>query len=181
MLTDRSPLLCHFPKFVDFSPISCTQLPKSLIIISLSGANLYISQILAKSFSININRNISSSTSKFRVLSIDEALATFWRAEISTNQNSLSCLVLSFILFSRHVILSNTLSESNMYMWMSSLAVFSFLVELETVWKRNEKVWNWLKMYDISYMFSSFFWGRKVFIFEGVFSFSTHLYWSMDL
>ena len=151
MLTDRSFLLCHFPKLVDFSPVSCVQLPKSLIIISFSGANLYISQILAKSFSIKINRNKSSSISKGRVFSIDEALATFWKAEISMNQYSLSLLVLSFILLSRHFRLGFTLLESTMYMWRSSFATNSFLVELEIVWKRNEKVLSSLKRYKGNY------------------------------
>ena len=147
MLTDRSPLLCHFPKFVDFSPISCTQLPKSLIIISLSGANLYISQILAESPATNIYKNVSSSTSKDRVFIIDEALAMFLKAEISMNQNSLSLLVLSFILFSRHFRLCFTLFKSIMYMWRSSFAMNSFLVELKIGWKRNEKVLSSLKIY----------------------------------
>ena len=53
MLTDRSPLLCDFSMLGNFSPISLVHLPKSLTIKSFSGANLYISQILAKFFSIN--------------------------------------------------------------------------------------------------------------------------------
>ena len=75
MLTDRSPLLCHFSKLVNFNPISLVHLPKSLITKSFSGDNLYISQNLAKSFSINMNRKTSSSTSKDRLFSIEEAFA----------------------------------------------------------------------------------------------------------
>ena len=56
MLTDRSPLLCDFSMLGNFSPISLVHLPKSLTIKSFSGANLYISQILAKFFSINIQQ-----------------------------------------------------------------------------------------------------------------------------
>ena len=157
MLTDRSPLLCHFSRLVNFSPISSVQLPKSLTIKSFSDANLYISQILAESFSINMNRNMSSSTSNGRVssiFSIDEPYepySTSWRADISMNQNSLSLLVLSFILLSRNVILCWRLFESTTYMWRSSFAKYLFLVELKTVWKVNEKVCSSLKQHKENY------------------------------